>query len=95
MKWPRQQAVNYFVNVNGVQSLQVANEVDRHCAWPCQACAYKIGHTTINQLHDLAKRALGRNYDLRAFDDALVLGGNVPMDGLTKNLDDYITRTKA
>ena len=30
----------------------------------------------------------------RAFDDAVVLGGNVPMDVLAKNVDDYIARTK-
>jgi uncharacterized protein (DUF885 family) len=32
---------------------------------------------------------------LRAFDDAVVLGGNVPMDVLAKNVDDYVARTKA
>jgi len=95
MKWPRQQAVNYFVNVNGSNPPRGRQRGRSLCAWLGQACAYKIGHTTINQLHDLAKRALGRNYDLRAFDDAVVLGGNVPMDVLTKNLDHYITRTKA
>jgi len=94
MKWTRQQAVDYFVNVNGSNPLEVANEVDRYCAWPGQACGYKIGHTTINQLRDKAKAELGSKYDLRAFDDAVVLGGNVPMDVLTKNVDDYIARTK-
>ena len=94
MKWTRQQAVDYFVNVNGSNPLEVANEVDRYCAWPGQACGYKIGHTTINQLREKAKAALGPKYDLRAFDDAVVLGGNVPMDVLTKNVDDYIARTK-
>ena len=39
-----------------------------------------------------AKAELGAKYDLRAFDDAVVLGGNVPMDVLAKNVDDYIHR---
>jgi uncharacterized protein (DUF885 family) len=94
MKWTRKQAVDYFVNVNGSNPLEVANEVDRYCAWPGQACGYKIGHTTINQLRDKAKRELGSKYSLKAFDDAVVLGGNVPMDVLAKNVDDYIARTK-
>jgi uncharacterized protein (DUF885 family) len=38
---------------------------------------------------------LGTKYDLRAFDDAVVLGGNVPMDVLAMNVGDYITRTRA
>jgi uncharacterized protein (DUF885 family) len=94
MKWTRQQAVDYFVNVNGSNPLEVGNEVDRYCAWPGQACGYKIGHTTIDQLRDKARVALGAKYDLRGYDDAVVLGGNVPMDVLTKNVDDYIARTK-
>jgi uncharacterized protein (DUF885 family) len=49
---------------------------------------------TINQLRDQAKTELGAKYDLRAFDDAVVLGGNVPMDVLKTNVDEYIARTK-
>jgi uncharacterized protein (DUF885 family) len=94
MKWSRQQAVDYFVNVNGSNPLEVANEVDRYCAWPGQACGYQVGHTTIDQLRDKAKRELGRKFDLKAFDDAVVLGGNVPMDVLAKNVDEYIARAK-
>ena len=95
MKWTRQQGVDFFVNVNGSNPLEVANEVDRYCAWPGQACGYKVGHSTINRLRDQAKAELGPRYDLKAFDDAVVLGGNVPMDVLAKNVGEYIARTKA
>jgi uncharacterized protein (DUF885 family) len=94
-RWTRQQGVDYFVNVNGSNPLEVASEVDRYCSWPGQACGYKVGHSTINGLRDKAKAELGRKYDLKAFDDAVVLGGNVPMDVLAKNVADYIARTKA
>jgi uncharacterized protein (DUF885 family) len=94
-RWTRQQGVDYFVNVNGSNPVEVASEVDRYCAWPGQACGYKVGHTTINRLRDKAKAELGPKFDLKAFDDAVVLGGNVPMGVLAKNVDDYIARTKA
>jgi uncharacterized protein (DUF885 family) len=94
-RWTRQQGVDYFVNVNGSNPLEVASEVDRYCAWPGQACGYKVGHTTINQLREQAKAALGPRYDLKAFDDAVVLGGNVPMDVLRLNIADYIARTNS
>jgi uncharacterized protein (DUF885 family) len=94
-RWSRQQAVDYFVNVNGSNPLEVANEVDRYCVWPGQACGYKVGHSTINRLRDRARAALGPRFDLKAFDDAVVLGGNVPMDVLAMNIDDYIARAKA
>jgi len=68
----------------------VRSEVDRYCSWPGQACGYKVGHTTINRLRDKAKAALGPRFDIKAFDDAVVLGGNVPMDVLAKNVDEYV-----
>jgi uncharacterized protein (DUF885 family) len=94
-RWTRQQGVDFFVQRNGSNPLEVASEVDRYCSWPGQACGYKVGHSTINRLRDKAKAALGTKYDLRAFDDAVVLGGNVPMDVLAKNVDDYIARTRS
>ena len=90
----RQQGVDYFVTANGSNPAEMASEVDRYCSWPGQACGYKVGHTTINRLRDRAKSDLGQKFDLRYFDDAVVLGGNVPMDVLGKNVDDYIARTK-
>jgi uncharacterized protein (DUF885 family) len=94
-RWTRQQGVDFFVQRNGSNPLEVASEVDRYCSWPGQACGYKVGHSTINRLREKARAELGAKYDLRAFDDAVVLGGNVPMDVLAKNVDDYIARTKA
>ena len=93
-RWSRQQGVDYFVNVNGSNPGEVASEVDRYCSWPGQACGYKVGHTTIVRERDKAKAALGLKFDLRYFDDAVVLGGNVPMDVLARNVDDYVARTK-
>jgi uncharacterized protein (DUF885 family) len=81
--------------MNGSNPLEVASEVDRYCSWPGQACGYEVGHATIDRLRDHAKAALGPKYDLRAFDNAVVMGGNVPMDVLAKNVDEYIARTKA
>jgi uncharacterized protein (DUF885 family) len=94
-RWTRQQGIDFFVQRNGDNPGEVASEVDRYCSWPGQACGYQVGHATIDRLRDKAKAELGPKYDLRAFDDAVVLGGNVPMDVLAQNVDDYIRRTKA
>jgi uncharacterized protein (DUF885 family) len=93
-RWTRAQAVQYFVDVNGSNPLEVASEVDRYCAWPGQACGYKVGHTEINRQRDKAKTALGAAYADKAFNDTLVLGGNVPLDVLAKNVDEYIRGAK-
>ena len=94
-RWTRQQGVDFFVQRNGSNPLEVASEVDRYCSWPGQACGYKVGHSTINRLRDKARVELGPKYDLRAYDDAVVLGGNVPMDVLAKNVDEYVRKTKS
>jgi uncharacterized protein (DUF885 family) len=64
--------------------------VDRYCAWPGQACGYKVGHSEIVRLREKAKGALGGRFDLRTFNDALVLGGNVPLTLLETVIDRYI-----
>jgi uncharacterized protein (DUF885 family) len=94
-RWSRQQAVDFFVNENGSKAEEVASEVDRYCSWPGQACGYKVGHTTINRLRDKAKAALGPRFDIKAFDDAVVLGGNVPMDVLAKNVNEYVRSARS
>jgi uncharacterized protein (DUF885 family) len=89
-KWTRQQGVSFFVDVNGSNPEEVASEVDRYCSWPGQACGYKVGHSEIVRLRDKAKAALGPKFDLKAFNDVVVLGGNVPLDVLAKNVDEYV-----
>jgi uncharacterized protein (DUF885 family) len=89
-RWTREQAVRFFVDVNGSNPLEVASEVDRYCSWPGQACGYKVGHSEINRQRERATTALGSRFDLKAFNDALVLGGNVPLDVLATNVDSYV-----
>jgi uncharacterized protein (DUF885 family) len=84
--WTREQGVQFFVDVNGSNPVEVASEVDRYCSWPGQACGYKVGHSEINRQRERTMAALGPRYDLKAFNDAVVLGGNVPLDVLASEL---------
>jgi uncharacterized protein (DUF885 family) len=89
-RWTREQGVQFFVDVNGSNPLEVSSEVDRYCSWPGQACGYKMGHSEINRLRQQSMKALGPTFDLKAFNDTVVLGGNVPLDVLAKNVDEYV-----
>ncbi|MCB2088588.1 MAG: DUF885 domain-containing protein [Sphingomonadaceae bacterium] len=89
-RWSRERAVNFFVERNGSKREEVESEVDRYCSWPGQACGYKLGHSEIVRHRSRAQTALGDGYDFKAFNDAVILGGNVPMDVLGKNVDRYI-----
>jgi uncharacterized protein (DUF885 family) len=93
-RWTREQGVQFFVDVNGSNPLEVASEVDRYCSWPGQACGYKVGHSEVNRQRDKAGTALGSRFDLGAFNDTVVRGGNVPLDVLGKNVDEYIRTAK-
>lgn len=89
-RWSREQAIRWFAETNGSGIDEVTSEVDRYCSWPGQACGYKIGHSEILRQRARAKAALGARFDLRDFDDAVVGGGNVPLDVLGLNIDEYI-----
>jgi uncharacterized protein (DUF885 family) len=89
-RWTRKQAIDWFASTNGSSVEEVTGEVDRYCAWPGQACGYKVGHSEINRLRAKAKAALGARFDFRKFNDAVVTGGGVPMLTLARSIDAFI-----
>jgi uncharacterized protein (DUF885 family) len=89
-RWTRDQAIHWFSTTNGSSVEEVRSEVDRYCAWPGQACGYKVGHGEIVRLRGEAKATLGDRFDLRAFNDAVLLGGGVPMTVLAHNIAAYV-----
>jgi len=88
--WSRDEAVRFFMEKNGNKREEVVNEVDRYCSWPGQACGYKMGHSQIVAQRTRAQAELGSAYDLRDYDQAVVDGGNVPLDVLAQNVSEYI-----
>ncbi|WP_434403270.1 DUF885 domain-containing protein [Sphingobium sp. DN12] len=93
-RWTRDQAIHWFATTNGSTVEDVQGEVDRYCAWPGQACGYKVGHGEIVRLRAQAQQALGDKFDFRLFNDAVVKGGGVPMTVLAKNVDAYVAQRK-
>jgi uncharacterized protein (DUF885 family) len=91
-RWTREQAIQWFVTTNGSSIEEVTSEVDRYCAWPGQACGYKVGHSEINRLRTKTQAALGRKFDLRQFDDLVVKSGGVPMLTLARIVDAFIAQ---
>jgi uncharacterized protein (DUF885 family) len=89
-RWTREQAIRWFASTNGSSVDEVTSEVDRYCAWPGQACGYKVGHSEINRLRTKAQSTLGARFDLRRFDDAVVKSGGVPMVTLARIIDGFI-----
>ena len=76
-RWSREQAVQYMA-ASGAKPLDASNsEINRYSVWPGQACAYKVGHTVIARLRKEAEAKPG--FDLRAFHDAVLENGSLPL----------------
>ncbi|SMF79045.1 DUF885 domain-containing protein [Allosphingosinicella indica] len=88
-RWTRERAIQWFVETNGSTVEEVQGEVDRYCAWPGQACGYKIGHSEIVRLRDKARAEMDGRYDLKAFNDVVVKTGGVPITVLEQIVGEY------
>ena len=95
MKWSREKAIATMVAETGRSVGSVTSEIDRYCASPGQACGYKIGHNAILKQRARANAALGAKWDVRDFNDALVMTGGVPLAALPGVVDRMIARVKA
>jgi len=93
-RWTREQAIEWMVGATGRSKGAITSEVDRYCASPGQACAYKMGHNEIVRLREKAKAALGPKFDLRDYNDAVVTTGGAPLAVLETVIDRYIAQTK-
>ncbi|HYU26514.1 MAG TPA: DUF885 domain-containing protein [Thermoanaerobaculia bacterium] len=85
-KWTREQVVQYFHNHSAQDEIEIQNETDRYIVWPGQALGYKIGQLKILELREKQKQKLGDKFDIRAFHDAVLGAGAVPMDVLEQRM---------
>lgn len=93
-KWTRDQMVEYFREHTAMDEPNIQTEVDRYIAWPAQALSYKLGQMKILELRERAKRELGDLFDIRAFHDAVLGDGALPLDELEKKIDGWIAARK-
>ena len=94
-RWTREEANRFFVERNGSKPEEVASEVDRYCSWPGQACGYKIGHSEIVDNRARAQKELGEAYDFKAFNTAVIMGGNAPLNVVGNTVTRYIEQARA
>jgi len=89
LKWTREKAIRFLVENTGRAEAGMTSEIDRYCVWPGQACGYKVGHNEIVRLREQSKAAQGARFDLRAFNDAIIQTGGVPMTVLAKAMEPF------
>lgn len=93
--WTRQRAMDYLAANTALSLHEVRTETDRYIAWPGQALAYKMGELAIRRLRAEAEEALGGRFDIRAFHDALLENGALPLGILEQEIRRFITAAKS
>ena len=94
-RWSRDVARAYLLAHTALSEHEVATEVDRYIGWPGQALSYKIGELKIRELRARAQDRLGAGFDLRAFHDAVLALGSVPLAVLEEQVEAWIARCLA
>jgi uncharacterized protein (DUF885 family) len=93
--WTREQAIRYLADHTALSEHEVETEVDRYISWPGQALSYKLGEMKILELRAKAEKELGAKFDLKAFHDAVLAEGSVPLPVLEQRIDAFITQQKS
>jgi uncharacterized protein (DUF885 family) len=88
--WSRDQALQYLRDYTALPEHEIETEVDRYIAWPAQALSYYLGENAIRVSRAKAEQALGTRFNVRAFHDAVLELGSVPIPVLTARIDRFI-----
>jgi len=88
--WSRERAMDYMAANTALSLHEVRTETDRYISWPGQALAYKMGELKIRELRRQAESELGPRFDERAFHDAILANGPVPLPVLEGQVRDFI-----
>jgi uncharacterized protein (DUF885 family) len=77
--WSRDKSIAYFTANTPLTDDNIRREINRYFVYPGQACAYQLGKNKIIELREAARVRLASRFDMRAFHDAVLKNGAVPM----------------
>ena len=89
-KWSREQAIEYMVNVEGVDKASAISEIERYAVWPAQALGYKLGQIKILALREEAKQTLGDAFDIRDFNQQVLEVASTPLPYIETTVRNWI-----
>lgn len=88
--WTRDRAIQYLKDYTALPEHEIETEVDRYIAWPGQALSYYLGEMAIVKARARAESALGEKFNIRAFHDAVLALGSVPLPVLEARIERFI-----
>ena len=85
-KMNREEGVQFMMKYTGNSELDARSEVDRYIVWPAQALSYKLGQLHIMSLRSEIQNKLDSNFSLKAFHDAILAHGPLPLNMLSEQV---------
>ncbi len=82
--WSRQQAIDYLLANSPMRRGHATAEIDRYAVAPGQALSYMVGRLEIERIRREAEQRQGDAFDIRAFHDAVLGSGPMPLDLLAE-----------
>ena len=89
LRWPRQRSIDTLLGA-GLSETDAVIETDRYICWPGQALTYKLGQREIERLRAQISARDGADFDLRAFHDAVLGHGSLPLATLSRELPNWV-----
>jgi uncharacterized protein (DUF885 family) len=89
LRWDRQRSIEFLLDA-GLSETDAVIETDRYIAWPGQALTYMIGCREIERLRAEVAGRDGSRFDLRAFHDAVLGHGSLPLATLARELPNWV-----
>jgi len=91
--WTRAQGIAYMAENTGFKSGPSIAETDRHITEAGQGLAYTFGMLKILELRAKAEARLGARFDIKAFHEAILRNGPLPLDLLDREVTAWIEAT--
>jgi uncharacterized protein (DUF885 family) len=87
--WTREQGVRQMLAA-GLSTTDANIETNRYITWPGQALTYKVGQREIERLRTEIARRDGSRFDPKAFHDAVIGHGSLPLATLARELPTWV-----
>jgi uncharacterized protein (DUF885 family) len=94
LRWDRQRSIDFLLDA-GLSETDAFIETDRYIAWPGQALTYMMGCREIERLRREIMARDGSGFDLRAFHDAVLAHGSLPLATLSRELPNWVATPAA
>jgi len=93
-KWSREQAIEYMVDIEGLDQATAVSEIERYVVWPAQALGYKLGQLRILALREEAIQALGDAFDIRDFNQQVLNVASAPLPFIESTIRNWIAAAR-